>query len=145
MMWEILFSRKIFLEILFLRKIFFRDKFYVFETIVFPMQCISFGIINYLLEIEIFSNKIIWSYRYYRKNICIKKSFFSKVILRDSALIKEFCNRGRGLSAASHSSITNFLTNLDKDKPDGVWDKFWIKSQKGTLTTPKKFKFHAGV
>ena len=80
MMWEIPFSRKIFFDILFSRKKNFEREISLKD---FIFQCISFGIINYLLEIEIFSKKIS-----YWKEICSKVIFFfPKVILRDSTLI----------------------------------------------------------
>ena len=47
------------------------------------------------------------------------------------AMCKEFCNRGRGLSAAieetaSHSSITNFLSHVPKGKRRAVIGKLLV-------------------
>ena len=49
---------------------------------------------------------------YTLQSLCLMTLSAIVVLFSWTACNKEFCNRGRGLSAASHSSITNFLMQL---------------------------------
>ena len=75
---------------------------------------------NHFYTFGTFVENSVLMYGWYSKGKCFKLPIPSKHQLhtvyiqeRNMMVPKEFCNRGRGLSAAetaSHSSITNFLT-----------------------------------